>query len=274
MNSIESQGSHREGGDLTGWHTVILRPKNQGQELAEEIRKLGGKPILMPTIELLANPMAASQQQQWQEAVRQAEYLIAVSQNAYLLSPPEIKFAIKQNEKLKIVTMGRATSHVFEAQGHAPYFTPKPGTTSEKLLTEPFLMAKNMADKKVVVLAGEDGRALIVDSLRARGAKVTKIVTYRQKKVKVNTKIFSQLINQQKCVVIATSLSMLKNLIEELTNQQILQLTLKPLIVVSERVAIAAKEYGFKQIFDAQGADTLSFMKALQCMVKVCDTSE
>lgn len=274
MNLVKSQDSHRGCRDLQGWCALILRPKAQAQGLANEIKKLAGNPILMPTIELLSNPIAVSQRQHWQEAILRAEYLIAVSQGAYLLSPTEIRLSIQQNKNIKIVTMGRATSHVFEEQGQPPYFTPQPGTTSEKLLAEPFFMASNIANKEVVVLAGEDGRALIVDSLRDRGANVTKIVTYRQQKIKVDRKIVNQLINQQKFVIIATSLSMLKNFFDDLDTEQIEPFLLKPLIVVSARVAHAAKEYGFKQIFDAQGADTCSLIKALQCMAKVCDTEQ
>lgn len=222
---------------LNNWQIVIMRPKHQAHALEAYVKGQGGHAVLLPMIEIVACPLLQEEYQ--------ADIIIVCSQNSLTFAPNHLLEFLRTTQA-SMMTMKEATS--------------------ETLLARTDL--QNVYNKKVLLLAGKGGRDLIQKTLISRGAIVTKIEIYEQRPIRHD---FQQISHQQTCFI-ASSLNILNNFFNQTPE------ALKPwvcsqfLIVVSERIEQEAIKYGFKHIINAKGADLLSLTKALQNVVKVCNT--
>lgn len=166
----KSLGSKRESFPLAGRGILVTRPREQAVGLARLIEQAGGRAHLFPAIEIqdLPPPEALARLEQFDLAV--------------FVSPTAVgKIMSRLNpwpRTLRAAALGAGTRRELERHGVANVISPQEGADSEALLREPEL--QQVSGKRVVVFRGEDGRALLGDTLRSRGARVEYAACYRR----------------------------------------------------------------------------------------------
>jgi uroporphyrinogen-III synthase len=260
---------------LQGWEVVVLRPLQANETLSEKIHEAKGEVCLLPMIEIVPLTIPPRELKQWCERALKLDYLFVVSGNAVQCAPESLLEAFHLNSALKVVSMGESTSQALMAHNIPVGFTPEIGTTSESLLEKSLFQSKEMVGKSIGILAGEAGRTVLAETLQSRGAVVMWFPVYRQRLPQISLNAYFQKWQQEKLrkIFIATSANTLQNLMQLTPTYERNWLFAQPVIVVSERIAESAKQFGFQQVFIAKGAQENSLMMALYETVKICHTA-
>lgn len=258
---------------LDAWQVVLMRPVEQIEPLANMLKQMGVVTLLLPTIAIAPLSLSAEQLQTATSAILQADWIIASSQNAVRCAPPAVLEALMATTA-KVVTMGQATTRALKAKGVSVFFTPLPGTDSEKLLTESFLQKQEIDGKHIVLLAGVGGRTVLADTLTSRQAFVAWVKVYRQEKPTLAlAPLFAEWsLRQKPFCFMATSENCLRHLLESVSGAQLTWLQRQIFIVASDRIAQLAKKWEIQHIFVANGAEETQLCATLLRVVQFCHT--
>lgn len=233
--------------DLAGRGILVTRPSHQADTLCELIEQARGRPVRFPTLEILpaADPATA------RAALRgPCDLLVFVSANAVDYAFPLLPDALPLN--LAIAAVGQATADRLTEFGLEPTLVPAERYDSEGLLALPDL--QQLAGRKVIIVRGNDGRPTLGDTLRERGAGVVYAEVYRRTMPRRDTRNLIAGWDRLVAVVIATSNTGLDNLFEMLGAPGAPLLQRTPLVVVSERMAVRARQLGCRQVHVAASA--------------------
>ena len=156
--------------DLRGRSILVTRPRAQAERLARLIEQAGGRAPLFPAIEIedVPPPPALSRLQEFDLA-------IFVSPTAVAKAMPHIA-AIP--ERVRVAAVGDGTRRALEKFGVIEVITPASGADSEALLATRQL--GDVAGKRIAILRGDGGRALLGDTFVDRGATVEYVTCYRR----------------------------------------------------------------------------------------------
>jgi uroporphyrinogen-III synthase len=249
------------GCDLKGCGISVTRAAHQAENLASMIHACQGRVIRFPAIEIWPGqaPDAARQllQQRW-------DWIIFVSPNA-------VRFALKllpgsQWGEAGVGAVGAATAKQLQQAGKSVDLIPRQSYDSEGLLSLPEL--SNLQDRAVLIVRGEGGRALLGETLEARGGKVRYAEVYRRVKPKTPVDRLLQRWPEEIQLVTVTSNEVLNNLVELLGEPGWPILSRTPIMVISERMQREAVRLGFDEIIRASAADDSSLVAA------ICDWAE
>ena len=232
---------------LRGLGVLVTRPAHQADALCERIEQAHGRPIRLPTLEILpaADPMAARE-----VLCAPCDLLIFVSANAvdhaYGLLPDTLP------ADLPIAAVGRATADRLSELGLDPTLVPAQRYDSEGLLALPEL--QQLSGRRVVIVRGNEGRTTLGDTLAARGANVVYAEVYRRVMPQRDPRNLLAGWDRLVDVVTATSNTGLDNLFAMLggAGRGLLQRT--PLLVVSDRMAAHARGLGCERVSVAASA--------------------
>lgn len=232
---------------LIGQRILVTRPKAQAHGLITAITQLGGIAVSLPTIEIVE----LKDKQTLIEGIGkldQIDMAIFVSRNAVALAMPLIKEHWPQlPPNLQIAAIGRATQAVLVSYGLTVTILPEQGANSEALLAEPAL--QEVVGKQITIFAGVGGRTLLADTLRQRGASITKLDCYRRMVPEyTEAELQQRLTGKPLALVIATSNEGLENLIAIVGKDRQAMLLKTPLIVISQRMNCFAKTLGWRGI--------------------------
>ena len=154
---------------LAGRGIVVTRPRDLAPAFARLIEARGGRAFVFPTIAIEPLPSPASLAR-----VRDYDWVIFVSPSAVRAArrgaehwPPRAAAAV-----------GSGTRRELEAAGVAAVVAPATGGDSEALLAMPQM--QEVAGKRVLIVRGDEGRALLGETLAARGASVQYAACYRR----------------------------------------------------------------------------------------------
>jgi uroporphyrinogen-III synthase len=188
------------------------------------------------------------------------DLLVFISRNAVeqalALAPDAARLAAVQR-----AAVGRATAAALTRAGLAPQLVPATGFDSEALLALPAL--EQVAGRRVLILRGEGGRALLGDTLRSRGAEVAYAEVYRR--AAPETTAADAIADWQRSLgyVTATSDEVLTNLLALVPQSAHAWLKSLPLAVLSRRNAATAGEMGFTSVAVAPEASDAGLCAAL-----------
>jgi uroporphyrinogen-III synthase len=156
--------------DLRGRSILVTRPRAQAERLARLIEQAGGRAPLFPAIEIedVPPPPALSR-------LHEFDLAIFVSPTAVAKAMPQIA---AMPERVRVAAVGAGTRRALEKFGVIEVITPTSGADSEALLATREL--GEVAGKRIAILRGDGGRALLGDTFVERGAKVEYVTCYRR----------------------------------------------------------------------------------------------
>lgn len=219
---------------LKNLNILVTRPQHQAQKLCDEIKKLHGNPILFPTIEI-ADVEDFSPIESTFQKLNEFDSAIFISPNA--VEKTFKYFQKKWPEKIKAIAVGISTARALERFG-VEVVSPAVHFSSEGLLDLSVL--RSISNKRIAIFKGEGGRETLSNTLRDRGAIVQEVSVYRRVKPLGLTRL-----SKNVDIVICTSNTGLQNLYEMVDALDRRWLLQKPLLVISERMVVLARQLGF-----------------------------
>jgi uroporphyrinogen-III synthase len=238
---------------LTGLGVLVTRPAAQAESLCEHIERCGGRAIRFPTIAIERIEAVAADP---------CDLAVFVSVNAVQHGG----HLLAADDNMKIAAIGKATAAALKEMNVRVDYVPESGFTSEALLTHPELkLAEGM---RVLIVRGEGGRELLQTSFEARGLSVQIREVYKRVRPPVDTAARDALETEWSegsvDVVTVTSVTTLDHLLEMLTERGRALLQATSLLVVSGRIAEAARTANLRgDIVVVAGADDGSIVDAL-----------
>lgn len=242
---------------------LVTRPAPEGDQLVERLRLTGRQAWSLPLIEFLPGEELPKLSSQF-TALRSGDAIIVVSSRVLSFAGPFLATQhIGWRKDIDYYAIGKRSALDLHYYCQQPVAFPEEGVT-ENLLALAELEA--VQGKRFLILRGNGGRALLGDTLRARGAIVNYCECYQR--VPVNYQGAEQAYYwRQKGIstLIVTSGEML-NLLYEMVpaidrHQWLLHCRL---VVVSERLAAIASHFGWRDIIVADGADNDALLRALR----------
>ncbi|WP_051362325.1 uroporphyrinogen-III synthase [Solimonas soli] len=156
---------------LRGLRVLVTRPAAQADALCQMLAARGADVLRLPLQAIAPARQPALLMRALAEA-RSAEAWIFTSVNAV-----EQARALDAGVWPRAIAVGAATAAALERLG-VTVVAPAASYNSEGVLALPEL--QQCAGRRYALITGEDGRTLIADTLRARGAELTTLAVYRR----------------------------------------------------------------------------------------------
>ncbi len=228
---------------LDGVGVLVTRPAHQSAPLEAALAALGAQVVCHPVI-AIEPPSDLAALEAALARLPRADRAVFVSANAATTLADALS-ARGQGWPPGVATaaVGEATARAIVAAGFPAPVLPRDGADSEALLQCPEL--DGVAGRRIAIVRGEGGRTALAEALRARGAGVDALVTYRRGRPEADPAALDAFLGLAPRVVTATSGSALDNLLEAAGPARRQALLRSGLVVVSERVAEQATDRGF-----------------------------
>lgn len=230
-----------EAGPLTGLRVVVTRPAHQARGLCRMIEEAGGQAVQVPVIEIAppADPVGAAHAI---ERLGEYDVIVFVSPNAV-----QAVFDLLRGRpwpaRTRIAAVGRGSAEAIAARGWRVDIRPAREFNSEGLLTEEAF--RDPDGLRVIIARGEDGRELLADTLRARGAVVDFAPVYRRVMPAGAPEALARAAAAPVDAIVATSNEGLRNLWEAAGERLRPWLLARQLVVIARRGAELARTLGF-----------------------------
>ncbi|OGT37653.1 MAG: hypothetical protein A3F12_05070 [Gammaproteobacteria bacterium RIFCSPHIGHO2_12_FULL_38_14] len=239
---------------------LVTRPGQRGLQLCKRIEAEGDQAIYLPTIDF-APYQNQKQLTSWINQLDEQDVIIFTSERAVIAF---FDLYFKKNEPIpvkKIAAVGRHTAKLLEQKGFNVIY-PQHEAGSEGLLHLP--QFTSVAHEKIMLITGENGRDFLEKTLRLRGALVTSMFVYKRILPLLDSTHVAHAFKQRKIdAIIAASFDSVHNL--KILLHDVWPLLLKvPLIVVSERIKILAKDLGFQTIWVTRDTSLQAFIDMLE----------
>jgi len=243
---------------------LVIRPKQQAIILAEMMREKGVPAIIFPTLNIVAPPDVAQTQEQLSQL---ADYdgLLFCTANAVergVMYRKTLANEINASSSY-VAAIGPSTAQALQHAGIRVNALPESDYSSEGLLALPGL--QDVSGARLAIVAGVGGRPFLINTLRDRGAVVTKVETYARRCPVVN-----DFKSQQQAwvkagvnIIVGSSFSSLDNLYQLAQGEACTWLLAQKIVVVSQRMKDKAAKLGFKQFIDAPNATDEAIVAAV-----------
>ena len=232
-----------EAATLRGVRVLVTRPVHQAEALAALIESAGGEAVCLPTVEIVppADPAALNAVL---DRLHEFGFAIFISPNAVLQAVPLLRACGGVPKTLQLAAVGQGTRRALQAAGFPEVLAPEECFDSESLLE--LLPHALVAGKNILIFRGEGGRALLGESLTARGAQVHYAECYRRIPPRQpDAAVLARLRQGDIDMLTITGLAGLRHLYGLVGESGRARLLATPLVAVSERQAQAARELGF-----------------------------
>lgn len=241
--------------NLLSIHVVVTRPQDQAKHLYERLMQAGFSILLCPSIKIVPTIPQMGTNDYHKNGSGSIAKSIVGSINIFT-STNAVYYAFDwlrhQNIPLHAqywLAVGPATKTALQEYSNEEILTGETAN-SEGLLALPIL--QNISSKQILLFKGAEGRDLLENTLRDRGAKVSCIAVYHRE-LTTEPHDFGRLhellasSQGETLVVLATSASSLINLFArvELSLHSVLLTT--QVIAASSRIAQIANDLGFKK---------------------------
>nr|WP_297461030.1 uroporphyrinogen-III synthase [uncultured Halomonas sp.] len=238
---------------------LISRPGARAAPLREALEALGAEVAALDVMRLEALPETPAMRQAWLD-LDGFQRVVAVSPfAAECLAAGLDDYWPQLPLGLDFYAVGAGTAQVLHDRlGVRVHFPGASlGDTSEALLRLASL--QRLDGQRVLLAAGEGGRTLLADSLRERGARLTRLALYRRTLVAPTGMALDHLAGGNFSALVMTSGELLEHLAGWCTKAALNQ----PLIVSSQRLATLAQTLGYSRPLVAQGATPAALAAAV-----------
>lgn len=246
-------------------NVLITRPQKKAQTLVESLEAINIASINQPLFDY--QPLADQQI---------SESLLTNKNIIVFVSVAAVEFANKayaaENWRYKcIVAVGSATKVALSQIGIRKVLCPII-ENSEGLLALPELN-KRFHGEKITIVRGNGGREHLAEHLTKQGAKVTYLESYQRVWRTFTEDIGKQWFKQQINCIVITSNAILEKMLQLICEQQDQQLTKYWInqcswVVVSQRIADTAKQYGLTHVIISNGANENAITTTLKELEK------
>lgn len=220
---------------------LVTRPRHQNQTLVTLLDQVGWDSIIFPTIEIQPS-LSETLQQQLPRRIASFDIALFVSRNAVdftfkHLSAPDLPPA------LQLGVIGKGSWQALQRYGVACSIIPTTDFNSEGLLASPAL--QQVAGKRILILRGQQGRNLLGDTLRERGAVVEYQEVYRRMAAQYPKHYLEhETAGHFPQLAIFTSAEGLRNALQIVSTQMAERLRHIPWLLISERMRETAANLG------------------------------
>ena len=248
-------------------HSVLVtRPAHQNRLLIERLQEEGFRVIEFPTIEISAVAPSAYLQE-LNAHIQDIDIALFVSRNAVdhafrYLDPRQLPAT------LQLGVIGKGSWIALNDQGVTSQIIPAQNYNSEGLLATDAL--QSVHDKRVLIFRGQQGRNLLGDTLRERGAEVKYVEVYRRGVPRYAKGEF-----ERRCrggfpdLAIYTSAEGLGNCFSLLNGQEAQRMCAVDWLLISERMRETARQLGHNAaIVIADSASDEGILTAVQAWRK------
>jgi len=228
------------------------RPTHQSKALSEAIAALGGKTIVLPTIEIIpkqVNPIKLDN----------VDIAIFVSANAVHLGLEGKAFS-QIPSRTPIIAIGPGTASTLKQYDITNSIIPEQYNSDGILLLAEM---QNIDDKNIIIFCGENARPLLKETLIQRDAKVTLVECYRRQCPTLNKKEKQRLLENTIDIIISTSKESLNNLYVLLGDDGRKKLLKTPLLVISSNMKKLAKTQAWQTIITAPNASNQAIVNTI-----------
>nr|VFJ70295.1 MAG: uroporphyrinogen-III synthase [Candidatus Kentron sp. FW] len=226
---------------MTGVGVWVTRPVRQADALARCIEKEGGQVIRLPVMAIMdvddREAVTALM-----DRLDGFDLAIFVSVNAVRRGLDYVGGVENWPAGVGVSAIGRATAGALEEMGLFCTFEPVPPYNSESLLAVPELQAEAIAGTRVIIFRGVGGRALLGETLMARGAWVEYAEVYRRG---LPEWVGTVSIPWDRIeVIVVTSGEGIENLFTIADDRERERLCRMPFVVIGERMAKLVERFG------------------------------
>lgn len=241
---------------------LLTRPPREARASARALKGRGIESLLMPLqytrkarlTPALQNALRWAEGAEIQIFVSRASVAAACALGASAVAAAVLRFAI-----------GAATAEALGRHGHSCIAAPAGAEDSEALLNLPAMSA--VAGRHVALWIAPGGRQHLAKTLCARGAEVHAIAAYQRVNLYPRPSQLMRLKeSRERLVLTATSATIVARLAHTLRAHALDDLMLRPLIVASERIALAAEALGFERVYIARGASPQALIEAIESL--------
>jgi len=245
-------------GSLKGKRILITRPIDGAEEMANYIKREGGEPVIIPTIEL--KRIRSPEIEKTIKNLKKYDWLIFTSANGVDLFFEillEKKIDLRKLSHLKIGVIGEKTAESLKKKGIFPDLLPKK-FVAESIVEE--FKKIQIKGKKILLPRAEVAREVLPEQLKSMGAKVHILPIYRTVKPRgLKKKIHGEL-KKGVDMVVFTSSSTVKNFMEIRGIKKFLNL---PVAVIGPVTAETLMKYGLKPTVMPKKYTTKSLVKEI-----------
>lgn len=156
----------------TGHRILVARPAAQSGRLLQSLAAAGWQGLPFPVMDIQPQPAALAHLPAQAAA---ADWLFFVSPSAIDIAWPQLQ---QQPLQARLACVGQASARRLASLSGQDILFPDSGSDSEALLALPQLA--EVAGQRWLIVRGCGGRALLADTLRARGASVELAEIYRR----------------------------------------------------------------------------------------------
>lgn len=248
---------------LSGLGILVTRPAAQAQGLCEAIRARGGVPLSFPLIEIHppADPAPLAN-----VATRLADFDLAffVSANAVDRAMPVLREAGAWPGHLRVATVGKGSEAALRRWGFDAVIAPDTGFDSEAVLDLPAFQTGAVSGRGIVIFRGDGGRALLGETLRARGARVEYVACYRRSPPGGGpAPLLAWLDSRALHAVTLTSSEAVEHILALLGASGLSRFRDVPVFASHPRIAALAREAGFARVVQTDPGD-MAIVHALE----------
>jgi uroporphyrinogen-III synthase len=234
---------------------LVTRPAHQADNLCRVIEARGGKATRLPLLSIVPVAQAGAARRML-ESAREWDWWIFTSVNA-------VQHARQMGVEMwpaNLAAVGPATAAALESSGLA-VATPLGAFSSEGLLELPQFTEVN--GRRILIVTGEDGLAVLAPALRERGASVEMAEVYRRVALPYDSERISETLRTIDAIVITSgqALDHLFKLTPEPMQKVLLQ---KQLVVPGPRVVEKASELGFRALIAPEKMSDAGIVQALE----------
>ena len=230
-------------GALAGIGVIVTRPPRQSARFAERLASVGARAIVWPAIVILP-PDDATALARVHDRLAGFDLAIFVSANAVEFGAPD---PARWPPRLAVFAPGPGTAEAIAAVGLPAATIPDSTFDSEGLLARPELA--QVAGKRVVIFRGEDGRAVLGETLRARGAVVEYVACYRRAAPATSAEGLARVIvGGDAHALTLTSAEGMRNLLAALPHDALARLARMPTFAQHPRIVAEARAAGLEAL--------------------------
>jgi uroporphyrinogen-III synthase len=246
---------------LAGLDLVLTRPVGAADAMARRWRSEGARCINLPMYSIRVLSASAALTASLRAAML-ADALVFASPNAVsacLHHCPDF------SPVGRVFAQGPATAKALRRHG-IEASAPAQGYTSEDLLADPYFAS--VAGHRIVRLAGEGGRLLLIETLTRAGALASAIALYRRQPARLDLRHRRALDGLQDPVLVVSSLESLERLPQVLADLGRSDLYASRLLVSSGRLRLRAAALGFARIHEAHSAASADLRAGLEVLAE------